>query len=58
MTQAELGQKLGLGQPEVSRIENFQRQVTVTELLDWIEITAPNDLFPIIDLLAPGTYVD
>jgi ribosome-binding protein aMBF1 (putative translation factor) len=52
LTQADLGLKIGLGQPEISRIETFQRQITVTELLDWIEASSCKALLPIIDLLA------
>ena len=51
LTQADLGQKIGLGQPEISRIETFQRQITLTELLDWIEASSYKAFLPIIDLL-------
>ena len=56
LTQTELASQIGLGQPEVSRIENFQRQITVTELMDWIEATASDDLLPVISLLTAGAH--
>jgi len=43
-TQEQLSAKLGLRQPEVSRIESLQRQLDVIELLDWIRVTEASGL--------------
>lgn len=43
-TQDELAAKLGLNQPELSRIENYDRQIDILELLDWIKVTGAEGL--------------
>ena len=39
LTQEELARKLGLQQPELSRIEKLDRQIDLIEFLDWIKAT-------------------
>ena len=43
-TQAELAAKLGLKQPELSRIESCDRQIELLEFIDWIKYTEPRGL--------------
>ena len=43
-TQDELAEKLGINQPELSRIETCQRQIDLIELLDWIRATEAEEL--------------
>ena len=44
LNQAELAEKLGIGQPEVSKIENLVRKLEVLELVDWIKATGYEEL--------------
>jgi transcriptional regulator with XRE-family HTH domain len=44
LNQEELACKLGINQPELSRIETCQRQISILELLDWIRATNAADL--------------
>jgi transcriptional regulator with XRE-family HTH domain len=55
-TQEELARRIGLDQPELSRIENCQRQIDLLELLDWIRITEAADLACVVGALE-GTNV-
>jgi transcriptional regulator with XRE-family HTH domain len=50
-TQEELAAKMGLDQPELSRIESCQRQIDLVELLDWIRITRAADLACVVEAL-------
>lgn len=50
-TQAELAAKLGLKQPELSRIESCDRQIDLLEFLDWIKYTKPVGLTDIVAIL-------
>jgi transcriptional regulator with XRE-family HTH domain len=51
LTQEELALQLGINQPEVSRIENFERQLTLIEMLDWIQATDAGELDCIVKAL-------
>jgi predicted transcriptional regulator len=51
LTQEELALQLGINQPDVSRIENFDRQLTLIEMLDWIQATDAQDLDCIVKAL-------
>jgi transcriptional regulator with XRE-family HTH domain len=44
LTQEELADRLGINQPELSRIETCQRQIDLLELLDWIRVTGTEEL--------------
>lgn len=39
LSQAELGAMLGLSQPEVSKIEKFERKIDILGFLAWIKAT-------------------
>ena len=51
LTQAELAEKLGLNQPEISRIEKLDRQIDLLEFLDWIQATNDKDLATVLATL-------
>ncbi len=51
LSQEELANKLGIKQPELSRIEICQRRIDVVELLDWIRATGAEDLKCVITAL-------
>jgi len=42
--QRELADRIGIGQPELSKIERFVRKIEVLELIDWIKATEVGDL--------------
>jgi transcriptional regulator with XRE-family HTH domain len=42
--QRELADKIGIGQPELSKIERFVRRIELLELIDWIKATEARDL--------------
>ena len=42
--QRELAGRIGIGQPELSKIERFVRKIEVLELIDWIKATEVSDL--------------
>jgi len=51
LTQEELAIQLGINQPEISRIENFDRELGLIEMLDWIHATDAQDLDCIVKAL-------
>lgn len=42
LTQAELAQKLGITQPDISKIERFERKIDALELLEWFHVFSLN----------------
>ena len=48
LTQDELALRLGINQPELSRIETCSRQIDLIEFLDWIKATGSEELAPIL----------
>lgn len=44
LSQSELGQEIGLGQPEVSKIEKCIRKIEVLTLIDWVKATGCTEL--------------
>ena len=51
LNQTELGEKLEIGQPEVSKIEHFVRKIEVLELIDWIKVTGSQELAAVARIL-------
>lgn len=37
LTQAELAEKLGITQPDISKIERFERKIDALELIEWFQ---------------------
>jgi len=44
LNQRELAERIGIGQPELSKIERFVRKIEVLELIDWIKATEVDGL--------------
>jgi transcriptional regulator with XRE-family HTH domain len=44
LNQQELAERIGIGQPELSKIERFVRKIEVLELIYWIKATEAPDL--------------
>ncbi len=38
LTQAELAEKLGVTQPDISKIERFERKIDALELIEWLQV--------------------
>lgn len=51
LTQEELALQLDINQPDVSRIEHYDRQLSLIEMLDWIQATDAKDLDCIVKAL-------
>lgn len=41
LSQTVLAESIGLEQPDISKIENFERRLDALELMDWLAATAP-----------------
>ena len=53
LTQEELGKITGLSQPDISKIEKFQRRIDVLEAIDWIRATNSQELAVVARTLEP-----
>ena len=38
LTQVELAEKLGVTQPDISKIERFERKIDALELIEWLQV--------------------
>lgn len=38
LSQTRIADALGLQQPDISKVESFQRELTITEMLDWLDL--------------------
>lgn len=38
LTQAELAERLGVTQPDISKIERFERKIDALELIEWLQV--------------------
>ncbi|BCJ86493.1 helix-turn-helix domain-containing protein [Effusibacillus dendaii] len=45
LTQLELAKKMYTTQSKVSMVESGERKISVTEMLEWVEITGQEDFF-------------
>ena len=50
LSQLELSQRIGLSQPDISKIENCQRRIDITEFFDWLQATSNSDASVIVQL--------
>ena len=54
LSQDELATRIGVGQPEISKIEHFARKIELLELIDWIKATESALLLPLVAILEGG----
>ncbi|NNM58527.1 MAG: helix-turn-helix transcriptional regulator [Legionellales bacterium] len=43
LTQAGLAQKLGVSQPDISKIERFERKIDILEFIQWLQVFSENE---------------
>ncbi len=52
LSQKALAEALGLDQPDISKIENFERRLDALELMLWLKVVSPNRYALVEDALS------